>query len=158
MDGWSGPLAVRDLFTFYAGGTPPTARPFRDHLSWLAAQDPTASEAAWGKALAGVEEATLVAPDVYGAALPAVAEAYVDGRLTERARELGVTLNTVVQGASLFHLARGLHRRGLFTSRDLMAAAYKQARFRLVGVEDPGHVASTRATIHLSLNGNCACG
>jgi HAD superfamily hydrolase (TIGR01490 family) len=54
--------------------------------------------------------------------------------------------NTVVQGASIFHLARGLHRRGFFTTRELLGAAYKQAWFRVVGVEDPGHVASTRAT------------
>jgi HAD superfamily hydrolase (TIGR01490 family) len=54
--------------------------------------------------------------------------------------------NTVVQGASIFHLARGLHRRGFFTTRELLGAAYKQAWFRVVGVEDAGHVASTRAT------------
>ena len=52
--------------------------------------------------------------------------------------------NTVMQGASLFHLARGLHRRRFFTTRDILAAAYKQAYFRVVGVEDPEHVASAR--------------
>jgi HAD superfamily hydrolase (TIGR01490 family) len=53
--------------------------------------------------------------------------------------------NTVVQGASIYHLARGLHRRGFFSSRELLGAAYKQAYFRVVGVEDAGHVARTRA-------------
>ena len=52
--------------------------------------------------------------------------------------------NTVMQGASIFHLARGLHRRNFFTTRDILAAAYKQAYFRFVGVEDPEHVADAR--------------
>jgi HAD superfamily hydrolase (TIGR01490 family) len=54
--------------------------------------------------------------------------------------------NTVMQGASIFHLARGLHRRKFFTTRDIVGAAYKQAYFRVVGVEDPEHVAQTRAS------------
>jgi len=54
--------------------------------------------------------------------------------------------NTVMQGASIFHLARGLHRRHFFTTRDLLGAAWKQAYFRVVGVEDPAHVAETRAS------------
>jgi HAD superfamily hydrolase (TIGR01490 family) len=52
--------------------------------------------------------------------------------------------NTVMQGASIFHLARGLHRRKFFTTREIAAAAWKQAYFRVVGVEDPEHVADAR--------------
>lgn len=52
--------------------------------------------------------------------------------------------NTVMQGASLFHFAMGLYRRDFFTTRDIMGAAYKQAYFRLAGVEDPEHVAEAR--------------
>jgi HAD superfamily hydrolase (TIGR01490 family) len=52
--------------------------------------------------------------------------------------------NTVMQGASIFHLARGLYRRKFFTTRDLVGAAYKQAYFRFAGVEDPEHVAEAR--------------
>jgi len=54
--------------------------------------------------------------------------------------------NTVMQGASIFHLARGLHRRDFFTTRDILGAAWKQAYFRVVGVEDPEHVADARAS------------
>ncbi|MBD3915804.1 HAD-IB family hydrolase [Nocardioides hwasunensis] len=54
--------------------------------------------------------------------------------------------NTVMQGASIFHLARGLHRREFFTTREIASAAWKQAYFRLVGVEDPEHVAEARAS------------
>jgi HAD superfamily hydrolase (TIGR01490 family) len=52
--------------------------------------------------------------------------------------------NTVMQGASIFHLAKGLHRRQFFTTRDILGAAWKQAYFRVVGVEDPEHVADAR--------------
>ncbi len=54
--------------------------------------------------------------------------------------------NTVMQGASIFHLARGLHRRKFFTTREILGAAWKQAYFRVVGVEDPAHVAETRTS------------
>jgi HAD superfamily hydrolase (TIGR01490 family) len=53
--------------------------------------------------------------------------------------------NTVMQGASIFHLARGLHRRKFFTTKDILGAAWKQAYFRVVGVEDPEHVAEARS-------------
>jgi HAD superfamily hydrolase (TIGR01490 family) len=62
--------------------------------------------------------------------------------------------NTVMQGASLFHLARGLHRREFFTTRDLLSAAWKQAYFRLVGVEDPDHVSQTRASALAFIKGH----
>ncbi len=52
--------------------------------------------------------------------------------------------NTVMQGASIFHLARGLHRRDFFTTREILGAAWKQAYFRIVGVEDPEHVSDAR--------------
>jgi HAD superfamily hydrolase (TIGR01490 family) len=54
--------------------------------------------------------------------------------------------NTVMQGASIFHLARGLHRRKFFTTRQIAGAAWKQAYFRVVGVEDPEHVAEARSS------------
>ena len=51
-----------------------------------------------------------------------------------------------MQGASIFHLARGLHRRDFFTTREILGAAWKQAYFRIVGVEDPEHVADARSS------------
>ena len=53
--------------------------------------------------------------------------------------------NTIIQGASIFHLFRGLHQRRFFTTRELAAAAWKQAYFRVAGSEDPEHIAQTRA-------------
>jgi HAD superfamily hydrolase (TIGR01490 family) len=62
--------------------------------------------------------------------------------------------NTIIQGASIFHLARGLHRRRFFTTRDIASAAWKQAYFRVVGVEDPGHVAEARAAALAFIKGH----
>lgn len=62
--------------------------------------------------------------------------------------------NTIMQGASMFHLARGLYRRRFFGNRDILAAAWKQLCFRLVGVENPEHVAETRASALAFITGH----
>ncbi|TXL57946.1 HAD family hydrolase [Aeromicrobium terrae] len=54
--------------------------------------------------------------------------------------------NTVMQGASIFHLARGLHRRKFFTTGDIAKAAWQQIYFRVAGVEDPEHIAKARSS------------
>jgi HAD superfamily hydrolase (TIGR01490 family) len=54
--------------------------------------------------------------------------------------------NTMMQGASIFYFARGLHRRKFFTTREIASAMWKQAYFRFSGVEDPVHVAQSRAS------------
>lgn len=54
--------------------------------------------------------------------------------------------NTVMQGASIFHLARGLHRRKFFTTGTIAKAAWQQFYFRFVGVEDPEHIANARSS------------
>src|SRR5690242_21600245 len=41
--------------------------------------------------------------------------------------------NTIVRGASIFHLARGLYRRDFLTLRDIARFALQQARFVAVG-------------------------
>lgn len=53
--------------------------------------------------------------------------------------------NTIMQGASIFLLARGLHRRKFFSTRDIARAAWQQAWFKYVGVEDPHHIDQARA-------------
>jgi HAD superfamily hydrolase (TIGR01490 family) len=62
--------------------------------------------------------------------------------------------NTMMQGASIFHLARGLHRRKFFSTREIASAAWKQAYFRIVGVEDPEHVAHTRVSALSFISGH----
>lgn len=62
--------------------------------------------------------------------------------------------NTIMQGASMFHLARGLYRRRFFGNRDIVNAAWKQLYFRLVGVENAEHVAETRASALAFITGH----
>ncbi|MDQ4008605.1 MAG: HAD-IB family hydrolase [Actinomycetota bacterium] len=52
--------------------------------------------------------------------------------------------NTIMQGASIFHLARGLYRRKFFRTRDIARFGWQQTYFRVRGVEDPEHVAEAR--------------
>lgn len=52
--------------------------------------------------------------------------------------------NTVMQGASIFHLARGLYARDFFTARDIGRFAWQQAKFRLLGREDMDNVHEAR--------------
>ncbi|XVV08454.1 amino acid adenylation domain-containing protein [Actinoplanes sp. CA-131856] len=133
LDGWSAPLVVRDLLTFYAGGEPPAARPYKDYLAWVARQDQDAAERAWRDALAGVEEATLIAPGAdRSAGEPVAIERPVDvARVTDVARARGLTLNTVVQGAYALVLAE-------LTGRDdlVFGATVSGRPGGLTGVED----------------------
>ena len=54
--------------------------------------------------------------------------------------------NTIMQGASIFHLARGLYARKFFSSRDIGRFAWQQAKFRVLGREDMTHVREARET------------
>lgn len=49
--------------------------------------------------------------------------------------------NTIVRGASLFHLARGMSERGMLTKGELAKAGAKQARFVLRGSESASDMA-----------------
>ncbi|WP_446047881.1 condensation domain-containing protein, partial [Streptomyces olivaceus] len=118
-DGWSRPVILRDLLTLYLNGGDvsalPRVRPYRDYLGWLAGRDGDAAERAWREALAGLDQPSLVAPGVARSQeLPGQVEfglsREVTAQLTERARALGVTLNSVVQGAWGVVLSRMLNR------------------------------------------------
>ncbi|WP_214103346.1 HAD family hydrolase [Acrocarpospora catenulata] len=52
--------------------------------------------------------------------------------------------NTMIRGASIYHFARGLASRGLFTTGDLVKFAFGQAMFRVRGNENPEHVAKAK--------------
>jgi HAD superfamily hydrolase (TIGR01490 family) len=53
--------------------------------------------------------------------------------------------NTVIQGASLFQLAKGLYRRGFFPTRVIVKGLWLQVYFRTVGREKPGHIEDVRS-------------
>ncbi|MFI9392710.1 non-ribosomal peptide synthase/polyketide synthase [Streptomyces bauhiniae] len=106
-DGWSLPVLHRELLALY-GEHPeplPEVTPYRAYLRRIAGADREAARAAWADALAGVEEPTLLVrtPASSGPVEPAQIRVElterVTARLAARARERGVTLGTLVQGA-----------------------------------------------------------
>ncbi|MFC7617377.1 condensation domain-containing protein [Actinokineospora soli] len=105
LDGWSMPILVRELFTLYEGGSLPPVTPYRDYLSWIAAQDKDAARDAWRDAMAGLDEPTLLAPADLDPAparprtLIRVVPAELSAALHRRARERGLTMSTLTQGA-----------------------------------------------------------
>ncbi|WP_435813277.1 amino acid adenylation domain-containing protein [Streptomyces virginiae] len=116
FDGWSIPVLMQDLLRLYGSEGDASALPrvpgYRDFLVWQAGQDREASARAWTAELAGVESPTLIAPDAGAAAdpagigqidIPLSADAARD--LGRRAAELGLTLNTLVQGTWALVLA-----------------------------------------------------
>jgi HAD superfamily hydrolase (TIGR01490 family) len=52
--------------------------------------------------------------------------------------------NTIIRGASIFHMARGLYRRKFITWRDIAGFAWQQANYLLVG-ENMDHLADIEA-------------
>ncbi|WP_240468137.1 non-ribosomal peptide synthetase [Streptomyces dangxiongensis] len=134
VDGWSLPLAVREL-TLLAGepGTPartdardgtaadtdtgqdrdplPAPAPFGSFLAWLGTRDRTAARAAWAELLRGLDGPVRVAPDATGTGEPpAEAEAVLPRAHTAAllgwGRAQGLTLNSVVQGCWALLLGR----------------------------------------------------
>ncbi|MFS7879075.1 amino acid adenylation domain-containing protein [Streptomyces asiaticus] len=109
LDGWSGPLLMRELFTLYeADGDEsalPEVTPYRDYLAWLGRQDKQAAREAWATVLSGVDGATLIAPDSDGRTVEVPGDLLVElperttTELTALARRHDATLNTVVQAA-----------------------------------------------------------
>ncbi len=116
MDGWSTPILVQELLTLYAhkgdDGVLPRVTPYRDYLAWIAAQDRAAAIATWREALAGLEEATRLAPHDPGRALAAPEQITLalsktlTAALTRQARQQGLTLNTFIQAAWAILLGR----------------------------------------------------
>ncbi|MEW2527592.1 amino acid adenylation domain-containing protein [Streptomyces sp. NPDC047071] len=102
LDGWSLPLLLQDLLYLYGSHTLPRARSPREFLTWLSRQDAAEASRAWAAELDGVTEPTLLARGsgrggIEQVDVPLAADT---ARLLEHcAARLGVTLNTVVQGA-----------------------------------------------------------
>ncbi|HEX8696632.1 MAG TPA: amino acid adenylation domain-containing protein [Longimicrobium sp.] len=119
FDGWSFPLLLDDLEALYRAersgrpaALPPPPR-YRDYIAWLLRQDAGRAEAFWRGALAGFTAPTPLPLDRGGSG-PAEEhgmetlwlDSALTGRLHASARERGVTLNTLVQGAWGLLLAR----------------------------------------------------
>jgi amino acid adenylation domain-containing protein/non-ribosomal peptide synthase protein (TIGR01720 family) len=108
FDGWSSPMVITDLVRLYSATHElAPVRSYGDYLAWLSKQDWEASAARWKAEFDGFDQPTLVAPNAAFQEEAASALGRVEvplsidkGReLARRAAELGVTLNTLLQGA-----------------------------------------------------------
>jgi HAD superfamily hydrolase (TIGR01490 family) len=87
-------------------------------------------------------------PDGMPAARAAAAAALV-GRASPAPPDLGAGAffdvdNTIMRGASIYHFARGLAARKMFTSVDLAKMTWAQVSLRVRGAEHAGHMESAR--------------
>ena len=102
IDGWSLPILLQEIFGAYYGQRLPSAAPYRNFVTWLAAQDRVAAQSAWGAALDGFETPTLVGSLATagrrGVESYRVSE-HVTRALSELARTQRTTVNTVLQAA-----------------------------------------------------------
>ncbi|MET9225533.1 amino acid adenylation domain-containing protein [Lentzea sp. NPDC003310] len=122
VDGWSFAGVLSDVFTEYAIGTgrvTPDARvrrrPYRDHLAWLADQDPEEAERYWRRVMAGFAVPTALPYDrppvrAHGSRTTRdtrLSLSAADSRaLYDTARNARITVNTLVQGAWAVLLGR----------------------------------------------------
>ena len=120
LDGWWTSILVQELLTLHAqkgnGAALPRVTPYRDYLAWAARQDCACARAAWRETLAGLQESTYLAarkgigvPPVPQQMLLGLSEELTTG-LSEQARRLGLTLNTMIQAAWAVLLGRLLGR------------------------------------------------
>jgi amino acid adenylation domain-containing protein/non-ribosomal peptide synthase protein (TIGR01720 family) len=121
LDGWSLGQVFAEVCQEYAAlvegrpGEPVARRPFRDFIGWLRDQDTDRATAYWRDVLAGFDSPTPLPFDrrpgadhrAESAAAVEVDLSVVDTeRVRELAREHGLTVNTVVQGAWALLLSR----------------------------------------------------
>lgn len=112
IDGWSMPILLKEVFTFYEAYSqgkplylrPP--RPYRDYIAWLKQQDLSKAEEYWRKALQGFQVATQIPLKRTETLLPsdvATERTSIGAEATQKMRkagqQLGLTMNTWVQGA-----------------------------------------------------------
>ncbi|QFG25320.1 non-ribosomal peptide synthetase [Actinomadura sp. WMMB 499] len=106
-DGWSSPMLIEALLEAYRD---PSARPepdrvYPEFLSWLNARDERASVTRWSRALATVDEPTLVVPgtSLTSSVFPDQFEVRVDpethAALQRAARSAGATFSSLMQAA-----------------------------------------------------------
>ncbi|NDJ57519.1 amino acid adenylation domain-containing protein [Enterobacteriaceae bacterium 4M9] len=108
LDGWSVPVLLQEFFTLYSedasGLTLPPAVPYRDYLQWVTSRNEDEMRAVWRDALHELDAPTLVAKGRVTENLqPNLLHKKMDSvrtqQLNQCARQLGITVNTLLQGA-----------------------------------------------------------
>ncbi|NBF01924.1 amino acid adenylation domain-containing protein [Pseudomonas sp. Fl5BN2] len=108
LDGWSIPVLLKELFSLYntggdSRGLPP-ATAYRQYLQWLSERDQEQMRQVWSDTLAGLSSPTClgkgrVSQDKRPQALCHDLSKDRSLQLVQLAKRLGVTLNTLIQGA-----------------------------------------------------------
>ncbi len=108
LDGWSIPILLQELCTLYLGdvqgSTLPPITPYRNYLQWIAARDVDEMRAVWRETLSGLAAPTCLAKGRTTENLqPNLLHKHLDAAYTQqlnlRAKQLGVTVNTLIQAA-----------------------------------------------------------
>jgi amino acid adenylation domain-containing protein/non-ribosomal peptide synthase protein (TIGR01720 family) len=148
VDGWSGPLTLRDLFLFYEAARDrrraelPRARPYRDYIAWLAEQDEGALERYWRQKLEGFSEPTPLVVDrppprpspLRGEGVHARHELELSGELVRGLSELTRRYRTTL--STLVHALWGLLLSRYSGRRDVLFGSVTSGRpAELEGVE-----------------------
>ncbi|TFY93785.1 amino acid adenylation domain-containing protein [Pseudomonas nabeulensis] len=113
LDGWSTSQLMGEILAAYSGQTLAPVVPYRNYIGWLRQQDPSISQAFWGKQLAEFEEPTYLA-DAFASGKREQGHQALYSRFTPQvtqdlkafAAAQRITLNTLVQGAWLLLLSR----------------------------------------------------
>ena len=121
LDGWSLAQVLTDVFAEYAAlttgaqGRPEARRPFGEYVRWLAEQDADAARDHWREVLDGFADPTPLPADRHPHGVHHTRSAAVHAaglseeqsrRLAQTARQAGLTLGTLVQGAWALLLSR----------------------------------------------------
>ncbi len=123
LDGWSLSPLLREVFVFYESFCTGVAvelappRPFRDYIKWLDKQDAIKAEAFWRKTLRGFKTPTDLPvghrvtfthdlPEQVDGVGPVILSPQVTTLIQTIARQYGLTINSVVQGAWALLLSR----------------------------------------------------
>ncbi|MPY84534.1 MAG: amino acid adenylation domain-containing protein [Actinophytocola sp.] len=114
-DGWSEHVLLRELMACYRDEPVlPEPAPYRDYLEWLASREREAAHEAWRETLAGIEEPTRLTAETTGSGARDQVRIELSTEATSaivaRAREHGLTVGTLVQGAWGMLLGRLLGR------------------------------------------------
>jgi amino acid adenylation domain-containing protein/non-ribosomal peptide synthase protein (TIGR01720 family) len=108
-DGWSAPILVQELLARYRGERLRPVAPFLGYHEWLSTQDKDATLAVWRTTLSGAEP-TILANSARPTRTARLELELPLDTLSARARELGVTLGTLVQTAWAVVLGRLTNR------------------------------------------------
>jgi len=167
LDGWSWPLVFRDVSRLYEafteGVTPQLepVRPYRDYLEWLSNQSVEEAEKFWKENLAGFRELSALPSEVPDS--DAQGERYVEhpvrlsaeatNSLQSAARQLQVTLNTLVQSAWALLVSR---QSG--SSDVIFGAAFSGRPTDLQGVESIVGPFVNNLPVRVSVDGGASAG